>query len=84
MARRAALPVSLAVLREVLGLPEHLTITGVIQTYEDRQAGEMRVMVSGPFCPDVDDSDPAPEISVVYQRVDIGAARVLSIHGLDT
>lgn len=78
------MPISLFVLREVLGLPAHLTVDGVTQTDEDRRCGNMRVQVSGPLCPEVAEDAPVPEISIVYQRLETGRAHVLSIHGLDT
>lgn len=84
MSRRACIPINLFVLREVLGLPPHLTIEGVVQTDRDREDGTMRVLVTGKLCPEVDEGRPYPELSVVYQSVETGKAHVLSIHGLDT
>jgi hypothetical protein len=84
VARQATVPISLFVLREVLGLPEHLKIDAVTQTDDDRRSGTMRVMVSGSLCPEVAEGAPVPEISIVYKRLETGQAHVLSIHGLDT
>lgn len=84
MSRHAVIPINLCLLRKVLGLPEHLIIDGVTQTPADKRDGTMRVHVSGRLCPEVSDNAAAPELSVVYSRVETGQAHLLSIHGLDT
>lgn len=84
MSRGAAIPISLCALRQVLGLPAHLVIEGVVQNESDRCKDQIRLLVTGPYCPAHDEGTVFPELDIVYAKLETGGATVLAINGLDT
>jgi hypothetical protein len=84
MTRRARMPISLDMLKMLLDLPPHITITGAYQTPTDQRDHMVSLSITGPYCPEVAEGDQAPIVQPEYVQVEPLQAKLRHIHGLDT